>query len=155
MCLEVTTQLATWTGGTGGGSGDSIPAANLVAITVKRNPNRSQLDSAFLFELPWDWVSGDNLVLTAELNPGHNPEQSDNYTRNVLTAGPFHLDPTTRLEVRLFGYFYNMGGQSFGPAYSEQFGNIDWIRRAYPVERQQPAARPAGRRAALGLHHRL
>jgi len=127
----VTARLrATWTGG----SGDWIDPTNVFAITVKRSPSRQQLNDAFLFELPWDWVSGDNLQLTAELNPGHNPEQTDNYANNVLTSATFHLNPPPRLEIRLFEYYYAMGGTLFGPAYGEKFGNIDWIRRAYPVD---------------------
>ncbi|HEX9114911.1 MAG TPA: hypothetical protein VGA61_02500, partial [Anaerolineae bacterium] len=131
----VTARLsATWTGGTGGGSDGPIAASNLMAITVKRAPSRAQLNDAFLFELPWSWVSGDNLVLTAELNPGHNPEQSDNYVNNVLTSKTFHLNPPPRVELRLFEYYYSMGGTTFGPAYAEKFGNTDWIRKAYPVD---------------------
>jgi hypothetical protein len=127
----VTARLrAAWTGG----SGDWIYPTNVYAVTVKRNPSRQNLNDAFLFELPWDWLQGDNLQITAELNPGHNPEQSDNYVNNVMTVGPFHLNPPPRLEVRLFEYYYAMGGTVFGPAYAEKFGNIDWIRRAYPVD---------------------
>ncbi len=126
----VTARLsATWTGG----SGDWIEPSNVLAITVKRTPSRQNLNDAFLFELPWEWVNGDNLQLTAELNPAHNPEQSDGYVNNVMTVGPFHLNPSPRLEVRLFEYFYAMGGSVFGPGYTEKFDNIDWIRRAYPV----------------------
>ena len=121
---------ATWTGG----AGDWIEPTNVLAITVKRSPSRQNLNDAFLFELPWDWLQGDNLQITAELNPAHNPEQSDNYVHNVMTSPTFHLNPPPRLELRLFEYYYAMGGTVFGPAYAEKFGNADWIRRAYPVD---------------------
>jgi hypothetical protein len=113
---------------------DWIDPTNVVAITVKRNPQRVNLNDGFLFELPWDWVNGLNLTLTAELNPNHNPEQTDAYVNNVLTIGPLLMNVSPRLELRIFEYFYNMGGSTFGPAFSERFGNTDWIRRAYPVD---------------------
>jgi hypothetical protein len=131
---KVTARLrATWTGGSLGGVGDWIYPTNLYAITVRPSPHRDQLNEAFLFELPFDWLNGDNLQITAELNPGHNPEQSDGYVNNMQTVGPFHLNPSPRLEVHLFDYYYVMGGQLRGPEYYEQFGNTDWIRRAYPL----------------------
>ena len=68
---KVTARLrATWTGGTGGGIGDWIDPTNVFAITVRRTPSRQNLDDAFLFELPWDWVSGDNLHADCRTEPG-------------------------------------------------------------------------------------
>jgi|GEM_PF-937853 len=117
-----------------GGTIDGLDPTNEFSITVKRNPSRTNLNDGYLFELPWDIINGDNLNITAQLNPNHNPEQSDNYINNSKTVGPFHLNPSPRLEIRLFSYYYAMGGSVLGPAFNEPQSNIDWIQGVYPVD---------------------
>ncbi len=129
--------------------GNWIWPINGPAITVKRNPSRQQLDDSFLFALPASWVSGSSLELTALLNPYRDPQQSDGYIHDELTAGPFHLNASPRLEIRLFEYSYNMGGQTWGPAYSEKFGDIAWIQAAYPVDSLNDGNLAA---SGVGLH---
>lgn len=135
---------ATWTGGSLGGVGDWIDPSSVFSITVKRNPSRTNLNDGFLFELPFDWLNGDNLVVTAELNPNHDPEQTDNYVNNVLSSKSFHLNPAPRLELRLFNWYYNLAGTEWGPGYAEAFGNEDWIRRAYPMDESQGSIQTPG-----------
>ena len=112
---------------------DWIEPTNISSITVKRNPKRIHLNDGFLFELPWAWINSFNLVLKVELNPAHNPEESDGYANNIVTSKTFILNPSPRLEIRLFDYSYSMAGTTFAPDPSEDQGNIDWITNAYPV----------------------
>ena len=117
-----------------GGSTGWLDPTNEFSITVKRSPSRTNLNDGYLFELPWNVINGDNLAITAELNPNHDPEQTDNYANNVKTVGPFHLNPSPRLEIRLFSYYYAMGGAVLGPAYYEPQNDIAWIQSVYPVD---------------------
>ncbi len=79
---------ATWTGGSLGGVGDWIIPTSVASITVKRSPQRTNLNDGFLFELPFDWLNGDNLSIIVQLNPNDDPEQSDGYVNNVRVGWP-------------------------------------------------------------------
>ena len=128
----VTARLqAYWLGAPGWS--DWIMPASVPSLTVKRSPQRIHLNDGFLFELPWDWVNSMTLQVRVELNPNHNPEETDGYANDILTAGPFIMNVSPRLEIRLFDYSYSMGGKVFSPDPSEDTGNIDWITNAYPV----------------------
>ncbi len=126
------------------GSTGWLDPTNEFTITVKASPTRTNLNDGFLFELPWDVINGDNLTITAELNPNHDPEQTDNYVNNVKTVGPFHLNPSPRLEIRLFSYYYAMGGSVLGPDYYEPQNDIAWIQRVYPVDESSGSLQTPG-----------
>jgi hypothetical protein len=101
-------------------------------ITVRTNPNRDDLNQSFLFELPWNWITGNTLYLRAELNPYKVPLEP-NYGDNTATA-TLTLKDSPSLSVEFFRLNYRIGGTTYSPRIQEDVvKTYSWIQRAYPI----------------------
>ena len=81
----------TWNGGSGGPLLPINPAGTEIRINVFQDYDN--INDSFLFELPWEWTTKSNLVLTAVVNPYQFPLEP-NYNDNTSTAGPFNFQPS-------------------------------------------------------------
>ena len=101
-------------------------------ITVRTNPNRNDLNQSFLFELPWNWITGNTLYLRAELNPYKVPLEP-NYGDNSATA-TLTLKDSPSLSVEFFRLNYRIGNTTYSPRIQEDVvKTYSWIQRAYPI----------------------
>jgi len=101
-------------------------------ITVRTNPNRTDLNQSFLFELPWSWTQENSLNLQFTLNPYKVPLEP-NYDDNGsnLTVN-FQNSPT--LSVEFFRLNYTLNNTTYRPRISEDvLRTYSWILRAYPI----------------------
>jgi len=93
---------------------------------------RLSLDRNFLFELPWDWTTGE-LYLRAVLNPNRVPPQAS-YANNTWDAGPFDFEPSPRLQVQFVSFGYELDGNTYFPhLVNDVLQTYSWIRRTYPL----------------------
>lgn len=114
---------------------DTVMPANQPAtnITVRTSPNRDLLNDSFLFELPWNWVSGGSLRLKARLNPYHSPVESS-YADNDSTLGSFALNTSAALKVNFVSWGYTVNGKSYWPRFIKDIiQTYSWVSRAYPL----------------------
>ena len=110
-------------------------------LTVRTNPNRTDLNHSFLFELPWEWTELSNLVLRAEVNPYQAPPEP-NYADNSTQIGPLTFLPSPRIETHIFAFGYELDGQLFYPRFKDDITQtFSWIRRVFPVD------------SSFGFHH--
>lgn len=101
-------------------------------ITVRTNPNRSDINQSFLFELPWSWTQENSLNLRFDLNTYKvplEPNYDDNNTSRVVS---FQNSPT--LSVEFFRLNYTLNNTTYRPRISEDVvKTYSWILRAYPI----------------------
>jgi hypothetical protein len=91
------------------------------------------INGAFLFELPWEWTTKNDLRLRVQLNPYQLPLET-NYADNSLTVGPFDIKPSGRLAVQFVSFGFALNNQTYYPSLlNDVFGNYSWIRRVYPL----------------------
>jgi hypothetical protein len=101
-------------------------------ITVKPWANRMEINDSFLFELPWNWLTG-TLRLRAVLNPNQVPLEP-NYSDNTVNAGPFTFVASPRLSVQFVAFGYSIGNQTYYPRFIQDIlQTYSWVRRAYPL----------------------
>src|SRR5579859_4893645 len=112
-----------------------LPPANPAGqlLTIQPSPNRNNLNDSFLFELPWNWVSGSSLYLVAVVNPFQDPLELS-YTNNTLGPVGFILQPSPRLEEDFISWGYTLKGDTYYPRYTKDMVQTwSWLRRAYPL----------------------
>ncbi|MBM4429728.1 MAG: DUF11 domain-containing protein, partial [Chloroflexi bacterium] len=121
----------TWSGGSGG----PLEPVNKVgkAITVQVNPDRNDVDSSFLFELPLDWTTQSDLVLHAQVNPYRAPPES-NYGDNGAVAFLAPFLPEPRLHIIIASWSYSYQGVTYNTRWNEDLlATRSWMGRGYPV----------------------
>jgi len=121
--------------GSGGTIGSGLVPLNDEGpyIVVRPDPDRKEIDDAFYFELPWNWINGQELRLRAELNPFHVPLEIT-YADNTWTTGTYSLLPSPRLAVRFFAIGYWLDGDLHFPRYTDDIiAAYSRIRRLYPL----------------------
>jgi YVTN family beta-propeller protein len=109
-------------------------------ITVSPNPNRSNLDDSFVFELPWAWTQYQSLHLLAAVSqgPGVVPTQSCQSDVQNAPLHEFKLPATlkvqfVRLSYRLPGTFNGITDALVETSLAEQAQSESYIRRTYPL----------------------
>ncbi len=116
---------------------DGVQIATLVPerrVAVQQTPDRHNVNHHFLFELPWDAVTGSNLRVEAVINPGGYPlEPINGSTDNILTSPTFTLYPSPQLNVIFAEFNYESGGVLQQPQGTNK--NAVWINNAYPLGR--------------------
>jgi hypothetical protein len=122
---------ATWNGGS---SDLPLTPINPVGtrLTVRTIPNRNDINESFLFELPLDWTTHTNLVLTAELNPYKVPLEND-YTDDTMAIGPLSFSASPRVVVNLVQMSYTLTGTIFTVPLTDTQNAISLVRRLWPV----------------------
>ena len=121
----------TWNGGSGGPLLPINPAGTEIRINVFQDYDN--INDSFLFELPWEWTTKSNLVLTAVVNPYQFPLEP-NYNDNTSTAGPFNFQPSPALKVTLASVGYRLNNQTFYPDYQRDvYGAVSLVRRMFPL----------------------
>lgn len=120
-----------WDGGSGGPLLPANPAGTEIRIKVFQDYNN--INDSFLFELPWEWTSKSNLMLTAVVNPYQFPLEP-NYNDNTSIAGPFNFLPSPTLKVTLASLGYRLNNQTFYPDYQRDvLGAASLVRRMFPL----------------------
>lgn len=119
-----------WNGGSGGPLLPINPAGTEIRIKVFRD--HDNINDSFLFELPWEWTTKSNLMLTATVNPYQFPLEP-NYGDNTSTAGPFNFIPSPALKVTLAGLGYRINNQTYYPKYEDVLGAASLVRRLFPL----------------------
>ncbi len=101
-------------------------------ITVQSLPSRDNLNDAFLFELPWNWLNG-TIHLRAVLNPNGVPPQAS-YANNQYDSAAFTFKTSPRLQVQFIAFGYYLNNQVYYPRFVKDIiQTYSWIRRVYPV----------------------
>jgi hypothetical protein len=101
-------------------------------LTVPTTADRGNLNRSFLFELPWDWLSG-TIYLKARINPEKVPLEP-NYGDNEIRLGPIAFRPSPRLPLQFVGFGYDLGGTTYYPHFrSDVVLTYSYIRRTYPL----------------------
>ncbi|MGQ0604378.1 MAG: BACON domain-containing protein [Anaerolineales bacterium] len=122
---------ATWNGGSGG----LLLPINLSGTEsrIKVFQDHNNVNDSFLFELPWEWTTKSNLMLTATVNPYQFPLEP-NYNDNTSTAGPFNFKPSPTLQVTLAGIGYQINNKTYYPDYQRDvIGAASLVRRMFPL----------------------
>jgi hypothetical protein len=102
-------------------------------LNVSSSYLQDDINQAFLFELPWDWSTRDDLRLRVELNPYRLPLETT-YADNSFSIGPFDFKPSGRLEVQFVSFGFTLNNQTYYPSLlGDVLGNYSWIRRVYPL----------------------
>jgi len=101
-------------------------------LTVRTNPKRSNLDDAFLFELPLGWTQNSTLSLLGTVNPLRAVVE-DNYADDSvsLTVQGLRQSPSLPLEIIDFRYLNN--GSLVTGAFPEDYNSMDYMTRLYPL----------------------
>lgn len=106
-------------------------------INIHPSPDRGVLNHSFLFELPSRFKEG-NVTLIAVLNPStswrtRSPIETS-YANNVAsTVVSFETVP--RLNLVLYRVGYASGGTTYYPPASHATQLVNWLKRAYPIDR--------------------
>lgn len=116
-------------------------------IQVEENPDRAELDEAFLFELPPGWRSG-TVEITGEINPitdwrSRFPKEF-NYANNTITRTvSFETAGDMRLVMYRIGYPDSnsdngiANGTILWPENWQVEQTYSWLERAYPIDNLQ------------------
>jgi hypothetical protein len=127
---------ATWTdNGVPGGGGPLVPMnPKSPYLTLPSVLDRTNLDTAFLFEIPSSWTYHDDVRFEVVVNPNEFPPEFD-YTNNTVQAGPLDFRASRRLRTKIIGWgFTPPGGVPTHPhLFDDVLTTISWIRRAYPL----------------------
>lgn len=124
--------FGSWDGGAEQGPLVPINPAG-TRLTVTSSYQQSDINQAFLFELPWEWTHHSNLKLRVELNPYRLPLETSHVDNNY-TAGPFSLQSSPRLAVQFVSFGFSLNNTTYFPnLINDVFGNYSWIRRVYPL----------------------
>lgn len=124
--------------GLGGIGGIRVPFVKTGrTITVQTNPDRSNLDHGFLFQIPRAWTN-DNasglLVFKVEVNPDRTTDELT-FDDNSLMRG-YTFYQSGRLQVQFVSWGYALPGSST-QIFPDQRKDIDetysYIRRTYPL----------------------
>ena len=104
-------------------------------LPVSTNPKRSELDDAFLFELPAGFRQG-TVSITAYLNPDtewRDPTPAEyDYSDNVKSVTvSFEKVPPLYLVLYRIHYYVGSELQYTPPSHAMQL--VSWLQRAYPV----------------------
>ena len=114
---------------------DSVMPVNSVGtnITVRTSPQRANINDSFLFELPWNWVSGNSVRLRVVINPYRYPLEP-NYNDDVFDTGTFSVKASPALNVRFVSWGYTVNGTDYDPRIVKDIlQSYSWILRAYPL----------------------
>lgn len=102
-------------------------------INVAGSYQANDINQGFLFELPGEWTTKDQLQLYVSLNPYQVPLETS-YADNVVPAGPFKFEASGRLVVQFVSFGFSLNNQTYYPSLvNDVFANYSWIRRVYPV----------------------
>ena len=107
-------------------------------ITVRTEPNRAVLDHAFLFALPSGYLNG-TVQLTAELNPGGDPMETNLVNNSAEATVTFEDVPQQNLVLYSVGY-----GPENQPSYPPDIDRTQltlWLQRAFPLNDLQVTER--------------
>ena len=116
----------------GGAILDGPVAATAPLLTVLPTPHRNNLNDSFLFQLPWNWLTGGTLYLRAVLNPNQYPLEP-NYADNVVTFSAT-LQPSPQYSLYLIEWSYTLNGKGYAPTKTDEQLDLSWLRRAYPID---------------------
>lgn len=114
-------------------AGPIYPVANTNNMTVQNAPNRNTLEHAFYFELPNDWIDGNNVRLRADVNYNQIPPEP-NFGNNSMSTAVLDLVASPTLRTHLVVWGYTAGGTYYEPRTVQDVWQArSWIRRAYPL----------------------
>lgn len=114
-------------------AGPIPPTGGTAYLTVPNNPDRSNFNHAFYFELPNDWIDDAQLRLRAEINPTQLPPEP-NYANNTQSTATLTLRSSPTLRVHLLGWGYTVNDTYYEPnLYTDVYQARSWIRRTYPL----------------------
>ena len=101
-------------------------------ITVRANPNRTDINQSYLFELPWSWTQNSNLNLEVTLNPYKVPLEPNYANNTASTTVSFVNSPS--LSVEFLRLNFTLNGTTYRPRISaDVLKTYSWILRAYPL----------------------
>jgi hypothetical protein len=104
-------------------------------VNVRTNPDRSQINDSFWFELPSSWTTSGSLTLTARLDP--NGAKFDPNTSNNVLSRTVNFQTTPPLRLRIVNVQYNSGGNTYLESNFHLNALESWLRRAYPINSLQ------------------
>ena len=127
--------------GLGGRNGLQFPLGPIMPsnaggprISVKANPKRNIVDDSFVFEIPWEWMGFDYLLLGASLGEPEGPPPSGVCMNDLDNGGAVEIDPPTHIKVAFVRMSYDFPGAGTERASSaEQRLTESWMRRTYPL----------------------
>lgn len=101
-------------------------------ITVRNAKTKDIIGQQFIFELPLDWTTHNDLVLEPVLNPfGFPLEPSYNDNRFSQPLGPFEFRANPAARFRLMRVSYTWNNKSYTSR--DQDAIVSWLYRAYPM----------------------
>lgn len=111
------------------------------AIVGLNFPSDLRLDDSLLFELPTGWTAAGPITLSGELNPAHNPAETD-YTDNSVTTSVSFV-PTNPLRIALRNITYSLASGTEVQARDLDLEMFEsQLRRMYPVSQVDVLRRP-------------
>ncbi|MCL4835705.1 MAG: hypothetical protein KJZ86_24925 [Caldilineaceae bacterium] len=133
----------------GAGSGSYVYPANPGGkLAPPTSPNRGQLNDAFYFPVPVDWVNGATLQVEVEVNPSKlqnggcgiwcvvfwwRDADETNYNDNTIRSPLLTTQVVPTMGLKLYNVVYSRNGVWY-KATTAQMDEIEsWLRRAYPI----------------------
>jgi hypothetical protein len=124
----VKAQLEAWRGGLYLGA---IPASNAGAnLTIRQNPDRSQLTHSFYFDVPASWLSG-SVMFKAQVDPDGKWAETTISNNSLTTIASFENSPL--MYLGLVDICYTIGNTTYNVSNEERWELQDWLKAAYPI----------------------
>ncbi|MBP8125336.1 MAG: hypothetical protein KAZ26_22000, partial [Caldilineaceae bacterium] len=132
----------------GAGTGSYVYPANPGGkLAPPTSPNRGQLNDAFYFPVPSEWLNGSTLQVEVEVNPSKysggcgiwciavwwRDADETSYTDNAVRSPLLNLQVVPTMRLKLYNVVYSRGNTWY-KATATQIDEIEsWLRRAYPI----------------------
>ena len=100
-------------------------------INVKSNPDRSQLNDSFWFQIPADWTTTGSLTLIARLDPNNKTNDPTLANNTKFTSVSFLASAPLRLKI--MNVQYTASGVTYSATATDMNALESWLRRAYPI----------------------
>jgi YVTN family beta-propeller protein len=114
----------------------------LPAIAVRPDPDRTDLNDSFLFELPWEWTKEKLLRVYAVVSQLGPPPAVCSVEMPTTTVA---FDPPTALRIQFVRAQYPMPGnpsQLLDVSDDDYQHNVSWLQRAFPISTLLPGRVP-------------
>ena len=94
--------------------------------------DRRNLNDAFYFELPANWIQEGQITLKATIDPSHDFPEND-YSNNIVNSGVLTFQPGKALRLHFVKYSYLRDGAQIAPSQFDIDEIVSQLRRMYPI----------------------
>lgn len=116
-----------------GATAKRLPSCPIGEEIACRSRHLDSFADTFVFEVPATYLGGSNLRLRVSINPHHFPFETT-YGNNVVTLGPFPLDPSPGFGLDMYRVSYTLDGAVRATSQAlDVLPTLSMLRRMYPI----------------------